>query len=227
MTAEGRLYEVDMRLRPSGNQGPVAVKFETFVAYHREQSWTWERMALMRARVLSGPRDLQSRIGDAIRTALTKNAAEPARLLADARAMREKLAAQFPARDIWDIKFAPGGLVDIEFIAQILQLIGARTHEDVLNQNTIVALGNLRDRDLIPEADAEALIDATRVEHGLTQVLRIAVDGPFKPDTATRGLKLLLARAGDAPEFSALQARLAESQSQVRAIFDRLIPPVA
>jgi glutamate-ammonia-ligase adenylyltransferase len=227
MTAEGRLYEVDMRLRPSGNQGPVAVKFETFVAYHREQSWTWERMALTRARVLSGPPDLQRRISNAIRTALTESATERAQLLADARTMREKLAAQFPGRDMWDIKFAPGGLVDIEFIAQILQLIGARGHEDVLDQNTILALGKLRDRDLIAGADAEALIDATRVEHGLTQVLRIAVDGPFKPDTATRGLKLLLARAGDAPDFSALQARLAETQSQVRAIFDRLINPLS
>jgi glutamate-ammonia-ligase adenylyltransferase len=227
MTAEGRLYDVDMRLRPSGNQGPVAVKFETFVAYHREQSWTWERMALTRARVLSGPADLQMRISDAIRAALTQGGAEPARLLTDARIMREKLAAQFPARDIWDIKFAPGGLVDIEFIAQILQLIAAHHYEDVLDQNTILALEKLRDRDLIADADAEALIDATRVEHGLTQVLRIAVDGPFKPDTATRGLKLLLARAGDAPDFSTLQARLAETQSQVRAIFDRLIPPAA
>jgi glutamate-ammonia-ligase adenylyltransferase len=166
---------------------------------------------------------LRARVADAIHAALTQSTSDPAQLLADARAMREKLAAQFPGRDIWDIKFAPGGLVDIEFIAQILQLIGAQAHADVLEQNTILALEKLRNCGLIVGADAEALIDATRVEHGLTQVLRIAVDGPFKPETATRGLKLLLSRAGDAPNFSALEARLAETQLQVRAIFDRLI----
>ncbi|HEY4265498.1 MAG TPA: bifunctional [glutamine synthetase] adenylyltransferase/[glutamine synthetase]-adenylyl-L-tyrosine phosphorylase [Micropepsaceae bacterium] len=223
MTAEGRLYEVDMRLRPSGNQGPVAVRFETFVAYHREQSWTWERMALTRARVLSGPADLQMRINDAIRMTLTHGVTDSTRLLADARTMREKLAAQFPARDIWDIKFAAGGLVDIEFIAQILQLTRAPSQPGVLDQNTIAALEKLAGHGLVGLADAEALIDATRMEHGLTQVLRIAVDGPFKPDTATRGLKLLLARAGDAPDFSALETRLAQTQSQVRAIFEKTL----
>jgi glutamate-ammonia-ligase adenylyltransferase len=224
MTAEGRLYEVDMRLRPSGNQGPVAVRFETFVAYHREQSWTWERMALTRARVLAGPAKLQARINNAVRTVLTQNAADPARLLKDARIMREKLAAQFPGRDIWDIKFAPGGLVDIEFVAQTLQLVAARGQQDVLDQNTIVALEKLANAGIIAPGDAETLIEATRIEHGLTQVLRIAVDGPFKPETATRGLKLLLARAGHAPDFTTLEARLAETQLRVRMIFDRLIP---
>src|SRR4029077_17272677 len=66
MTAEGRLYEVDMRLRPSGNQGPVAVRFDTFLEYHAEKAWTWERMALTRARVLSGPEGLRKKVEDAI-----------------------------------------------------------------------------------------------------------------------------------------------------------------
>jgi len=88
MTAEGRLYDVDMRLRPSGNQGPVAVKFDTFVEYHRTRSWTWERMALTRARVLSGAPGFRAQVETAIRSALTASGAEPAEILADARAMR-------------------------------------------------------------------------------------------------------------------------------------------
>ena len=227
MTAEGRLYDVDMRLRPSGNQGPVAVRFETFVEYHRQHSWTWERMALTRARVLSGPEALQARVGDAIRTALTQSPTDPVTMLSDARAMREKLAAQFPGREKWDLKFAPGGLVDIEFVAQILQLIGAQMCERVLDQNTIFALRRLADSKRIDAGDAQALIEAARIEHGLTHVLRIAVDGPFKTETATRGLKLLLARAGDTPDFAALEAHLTETQIQVRTIFDRLIPALA
>ena len=223
MTAEGRLYEVDMRLRPSGSQGPVAVALDRFVTYHREQSWTWERMALTRARVISGSPALRTAIEAAIRDALTRSL-DPVAILADARAMREKLALQFPGRDMWDIKFAAGGLVDIEFIAQTLLLWRAPANPGVLAQGTIAALENLQGSGLLAIADAEQLTAAARLEHGLTQVLRIALDGPFKPATATKGLKSLLARAGHATSFAALEAQLAETQTHVRAIFDRLIP---
>ncbi|HXJ00234.1 MAG TPA: hypothetical protein VNH44_03360, partial [Micropepsaceae bacterium] len=223
MTAEGRLYDVDMRLRPSGNQGPVAVSFDTFVDYHRERSWTWERMAFTRARVISGPDDLRTRIEDAIAAFLTRSA-DVAEIRRDARAMREKMAAQFPGRDIWDIKFAPGGLVDLEFIAQTLQLCHAHANPDVLAQNTIAALEKLQAAGVLVATDADRLIAAARLEHGVTQVLRIAVEGPFNSETATRGLKALLARAGAAPDFAALEAHLAETESEIRTIFNRLIP---
>lgn len=222
MTGEGRLYDVDMRLRPSGNQGPVAVRLDTFVDYQATKAWTWERMALTRARVLSGPEPLRLRVEAAIAAALTRPS-EPTTVLADARAMREKLAVQFPGREIWDTKFAPGGLVDIEFIAQVLQLCHAAVDPGVLDQNTIAALEKLSRAGAIDPADAEVLIAAARLEHGLTQVLRIALDGPLQPDVVTRGLKALLSRAGDAPDFSALEAQLTDTQAQVRAIFHRLI----
>lgn len=223
LTAEGRLYEVDMRLRPSGNQGPVAVKFDTFVEYHRSQAWTWERMALTRARVLSGPVQFRGRVEGAIRAALTRSA-DASVILEDARVMREKLFAQFPGRDVWDIKFAPGGLIDIEFIAQTLQLRHAAADPAMLDQNTMAALQKLARAGALEIADAETLIAAARLEHGLTQVLRITLEGAFKPDRATRGLKALLVRAGDAPDFAALEAQLAETETRVRTIFERLIP---
>jgi len=222
MTAEGRLYDVDMRLRPSGNQGPVAVRLDTFLEYHGSKSWTWERMALTRARVLSGPDALRQKVEHAICAALTRPV-DPATIMSDARTMREKLASQFPGRDIWDIKFAPGGLVDIEFIAQVLQLCHAAGHPGVLDQNTIAALEKLARAELLGVADAEVLITAARLEHGLTQVLRIALEGTLKPEQATRGLKALLARSGDAPTFSGLETLLTDTQQQVREIFTRLI----
>ena len=224
MTAEGWLYEVDMRLRPSGNQGPVAVAFDSFVTYHQEHSWTWERMALTRARVISAPPALRKDIELAIRDALTRPL-DPATILADARAMREKLAVQFPGHDIWDIKFAAGGLVDIEFIAQTLMLCHAadesRRARSEHHRGAAEAAGRRgRSRWRMPKS----LIAAARLEHGVTQVLRIALDGPFNPDMATKGLKTLLARAGHAPSFASLEAQLAETQTQVRAILNRLIP---
>jgi [glutamine synthetase] adenylyltransferase / [glutamine synthetase]-adenylyl-L-tyrosine phosphorylase len=224
-TAEGPLYEVDMRLRPSGNQGPVAVNLDSFVQYHGERSWTWERMALTRARVLSGPESLRVGVERAIRDVLTRSHDFSA-TIADARVMRDRLATQFPGRDIWDIKFAPGGLVDIEFIAQTLQLCHAASDSHVLDQNTIAALQRLAAKGTLAAADAETLVRAAKLEHAVTQVLRIALSGPFDAPSATRGLKGLLARAGDAPDFTALEAEVAEMERQVRAIFDRLLPAV-
>jgi len=223
-TAEGRLYDVDMRLRPSGNQGPVAVRLDSFAEYHRERSWTWERMALTRARVLSGGAPFRAEVERAIANVLTRPE-NPATIRADARAMRDKLVAQFPGYGIWDIKFVPGGLIDIEFIAQTLQLIHAPQEASVLDQNTIGALEKLARTHFLSASDAEALIAAARLEHGLTQVLRIAVDGPFDPQTASRGLKALLARDADAPDFPVLASQLEETEARVHAIFERLLPP--
>jgi len=94
-----------------------------------------------------------------------------------------------------------------------------------LDQNTISALTKLGDQGIIAYDDAQALIGAARLEHGLTHVLRIALDGPFKPEAATKGLKALLARAGDAPDFSTLEAHLTDAQGRARAIFEAVFAP--
>jgi len=215
-TAVGTLYDVDMRLRPTGNKGPVAVALRSFQRYHAEESWTWERMALTRARVISSPPELQAKVEAAIHSALTA-ASDPARIKADARDMREKLAAQFPGRNRWDLKFAPGGLVDIEFIAQTLELVTA-TRADVLDTNTIEALRKLKAAGALPAHQAAILIETASLEHALTQVLRIALEGTLEPADATRGLRTLLVRASGVEDFDALEARLADRQAAVRTI---------
>jgi glutamate-ammonia-ligase adenylyltransferase len=221
MTAEGRLYDVDMRLRPSGNQGPVAVRLKSFADYHATQSWTWEKMALTRARVLCGPPELRSEVESVITQTLIAPV-DTEKVLRDAREMREKIALQFPGKDRWDLKFAPGGLVDIEFVAQALQLCFA-AKADVLDQNTIAALEKLARVGALSKDDAATLIAAARFEHALTQVLRIALDGAFQPDAASEGLKALLVRAARAVDFPELEAHLAATQAQVRAVFNRIV----
>ncbi len=220
LTTEGRLYEVDMRLRPSGSQGPVAVSFGSFEEYHADKSWTWERMALTRARVLSGPAQLAAKVQDVIARTLT-TPKDCKVIQRDAFEMRGKIAAQFPGKEMWDLKFSPGGLVDLEFIAQSLQLCHA-PNADVLDQNTIVALEKLNQAGALTDEDTKILIDAARLQHALTQVLRIALEGPFKPETASAGLKELLVRAAKADDFSLLEARLSAVQRSVREIFERI-----
>ncbi|HEX4301580.1 MAG TPA: bifunctional [glutamine synthetase] adenylyltransferase/[glutamine synthetase]-adenylyl-L-tyrosine phosphorylase [Rhizomicrobium sp.] len=216
-TAAGGLYEVDMRLRPTGNKGPVAVSLASFARYHAEESWTWERMALTRARVIAAPQDFANEIEAVIRTTLTAKT-ERAKIVTDARDMRDKLAQQFPGKNRWDLKFAPGGLVDIEFVAQTLQLCTASAHPEALDTNTIASLRNLEAAGALSPADAQTLIAAADLEHALTQVLRIALDGTLDPAHATAGLKALLVRAANAKDIEDLETRLVAAQKSVREI---------
>jgi glutamate-ammonia-ligase adenylyltransferase len=221
LTAEGGLYEVDMRLRPTGNKGPVAVSLQSFKRYHESAAWTWERLALTRARAIAGDPMLCGEADKAIRETLIAPL-DRRKLFADAREMREKLAGQFPARNRWDLKFASGGLVDIEFVAQTLQLACARARPGVLDANTIGALAKLRSAGALDDADAEALIEAASLQQALTQTLRFAVEGTLDPLAATAGLKALLARAGRAANFTELELGLAHHQDRARAAFERL-----
>jgi glutamate-ammonia-ligase adenylyltransferase len=221
-TAAGTLYEVDMRLRPTGNKGPVAVSLKSFRDYHASESWTWEHMALTRARLVAGPVALQARVAGEIRNRLTQ-LREAGAIIADARDMRARMAETFPGRNSWDLKHAPGGLVDIEFIAQTLQLVHAPAMPDILDANTIAALEKLRDAGLLAVEDAQVLIASARLQHALTQVLRIALDPTPEIDEATPGLKALLARAALAGSFAEAQARLADMQMATRAVFNRLM----
>jgi len=222
LTGAGGLYEVDMRLRPSGNKGPAAVSLASFERYHAADAWTWERMALTRARVVCAPTSFAPRVEAAIRGALVAPS-DRGKIMTDAREMREKLAAQFPGRNRWDLKFAAGGLVDIEFVAQTLQLCTAPSRPDILDTNTVRALRNLVVAGALSAEHAQILIDTALMEHALTQVLRIALDGTLEPERATPGLKSLLVRAAGEPDFESLERQLAVSQHAVHGILDKLV----
>ncbi len=221
-TAEGSLYEVDMRLRPSGQKGPVATQLTSFEHYQENEAWTWEHMALTRARVISGPDDLRTRVEAAIRHALLRPR-DRTKLATDVRDMRERIAKEKGTEDIWELKQVRGGLVDIEFIAQFLQLAHAHTHPEVLDQNTIGALRKLAAAGLLSAPHADVLIPAAILVHNLTEVLRLCLDGPFDPAKAPDGLRELLTRAGDAPDFARLEAALRATLAEVAGLFDVIV----
>jgi glutamate-ammonia-ligase adenylyltransferase len=129
-TASGPLYDVDTRLRPSGTDGMLAVSLESFARYQSEQAWTWEHMALTRARPVFGSDGARSALQSVIDGTLRKPR-DPERLVADAVAMRAEMAAHKAPRGRFDIKLGPGGLVDLEFAVHTLQLkhrIGLHPH---------------------------------------------------------------------------------------------------
>ncbi len=221
-TAEGRLYEVDFRLRPSGNAGPLASHVDAFSAYQTKDAWAWEHMALTRARAIAGAPALTGRVAEFVATILQRRR-EPKKLAADVIAMRGLIEAEKGGEGVWDLKQAPGGLVDIEFIAQYLQLLHAERRPDLLRVETEAALAAAAAAKVLSAADASVLQPALKLYQSLNQVLRLCVDGIFRPAEAPRGLLDLLARAGELPDFARLEAHVAETQAAVRAAFTRIV----
>jgi [glutamine synthetase] adenylyltransferase / [glutamine synthetase]-adenylyl-L-tyrosine phosphorylase len=221
-TNYGALYQVDMRLRPTGRSGPVATTIERFRDYHEHEAWTWEHMALTRARVVSAAPQFAPKIERVIADVL-RRPREPAEVAADIVEMRAAIAAEKGEGDRWDLRYASGGLVDVEFIAQYLQLVHAAAHPDILDVSTAKALEKAARLGVLAPEDAEILRPAARLYHNLTQILRLCLVGKFDPANAGPGLLGLLARAADLPDFATLDAHLTETQKQVRASFLRIL----
>jgi len=173
-TAEGALYEVDMRLRPSGNAGPIATSLEAFRQYQHSEAWTWEHMALTRARALTGPQDLRDQIHAVIYDALTKPR-DVDKLLVDVSDMRARMDKERHTDIPWEIKNYRGGLVDIEFLSQFLQLKHGHEHPDILSPTTRVALDNIKAAGLMDSDTASKLIRALNLWQSLQGLLRLTV----------------------------------------------------
>ena len=225
-TAEGRLYEVDFRLRPSGNAGPLATRLSAFEAYQTRDAWTWEHMALTRARVIAASSQaFRERIEATIRDTLNRRR-DPDKLAADVASMRGRIEMEKRTTDIWSIKQVAGGLVDVEFIAQYLQLAHAADHPEILSQTTEVALGRIAEAGLLSPGDAEVLVPAIRLYHAMTQVQRLTIKEAFDPHAVPRGVLDLLVHAAAAPDFARLEDLLRETEAAVRRVFERLVGAV-
>lgn len=221
-TNYGVLYDIDMRLRPSGRSGPVATRLDAFAHYQEREAWTWEHMALTRARVISGPPDLADEIETIIRNVLTRPR-ERELIANDVLEMRQAIADEKGEADIWDLKYAAGGMIDIEFIAQFLQLVHAPAHPDILDKSTLQVLDKAARLGLLTQGDADVLRPATRLYQDLGQILRLCLSEKFRPETAGADLTSLLARAADEPDFSTLEARVKDTQAEVRRIFAKVL----
>lgn len=228
-TAEGQLYEVDMRLRPSGNAGPLAVSLEGFARYQTESAWTWEHMALTRARVVTGPKEFRQRLTRIICRVLT-TPRDPGKLLADVAAMRARIEQQHHTPDVWNVKYVRGGMIDVQFLAQYLALRHAPHRPEILDPNTVGALAWLGDSGFLEPATANDLIEAQKLYRRVQGFLRLTTEGPFVASAAPGALKAALARAvlqtGSAPgDFEEAEQRLKDAQVRVLAHFSRLVGP--
>jgi glutamate-ammonia-ligase adenylyltransferase len=221
-TNYGALYQVDMRLRPSGRAGPLATQIDGFVSYQENEAWTWEHMALTRARVVSASSGFRERVETVLRSVLCRPRDEKM-AAADVLEMRKAIAAEKGESDHWDLKYVAGGLVDVEFIAQYLQLVHAWRLPDIVDGSTARVIEKASRMGVLAAEDAEVLRAAVRLYLDLTQILRLCLPRQVEPWKAAPGVLALLARAADVPDFATLEPFLAEMQTKVRAIFLRIV----
>ena len=225
-TAEGTLYDVDFRLRPSGNAGPLATRIDAFERYQLEEAWTWEHMALTRARVVSSTGDLGLEAERVIAETLCRQR-DPQKVLADAADMRARLEQEKGSTDPWNLKRAPGGLVDLEFIAQTLRLVNDWREPAIRLRNTEAVLLSAATHDLLTPAHRDVLLPAIRLFGDLTQAQRLTLPVKASVVEAPRGVHDVLCRVASAPSLPQLEAELRERQAAVREAFIEIIGPVA
>jgi len=221
-TAEGPLYEVDMRLRPSGKKGPIASSLEAFHTYQRDQSWTWEQMALTRARPVSGPAPLQARVQEIIKETLVRR-----RTLGELQTqvvdMRDRIAREHPGESIWDVKYVRGGMIDIEFITQFLQLAYASEDASILSTQTPTALANAATIGRLERDRSKTLIGAFKDLQKVQNLLRVTLDTGFDPKQAPQALKQALAAAVEVVDFKDVEAKLHVHAEAVRNAFREIV----
>jgi glutamate-ammonia-ligase adenylyltransferase len=213
--AEGVLYKVDMRLRPSGRQGPVAVSLAAFTRYQAEEAWTWEHMALTRARVAAGPPDLSTRVAATIAETLARPR-DVARTLEDVRDMRRRLAEAnaAAAANPWEVKLGPGRMMDIELLGQAGALIRGLTAQ----RRPRAMLDRLARDSWIDKAEAARLVAQLDRLAALQQYGRLASDHTIDPAEGGPGLTRLALEATGAADLEALKALLAAEAEACAAI---------
>jgi [glutamine synthetase] adenylyltransferase / [glutamine synthetase]-adenylyl-L-tyrosine phosphorylase len=208
---EGRLYEVDMRLRPSGRQGPVATSLQSFTSYQESEAWTWEHLALTRARVLAGDPGLADEF-EAFRRDLLARKGKGAAVRADVAAMRERLQAAKPAQGSWEAKNGAGRMMDVELCAQMLCLLAGSPARGVERQIAAgAAVG-------VSQSDQTALLDAYRLLWRLQCSARLLTEGALEMADLGEGGRAFLLRETGEPDGQALTARLGAVTALAEAV---------
>src|SRR5271155_4597524 len=224
-TREGYAYKLDLRLRPSGNAGPLVTSLVGFREYHRQSSAVWERQALVRARVITGDRELGREV-EAARQEFVYGRGLTAAEVGEIAAMRHRMEMEIGAEDKTrlNIKQGHGGLVDVEFLAQMMALSHGQLYPELRVRNTMGLLEALDGLLLLSAADASVLEDDYRFLSRLENRLRIESDQPaWAIPTSVAGLRPLARRMGfeDADGSARMLAELGERRNRIRKIFER------
>ena len=222
LTREGRLYEVDTRLRPGGTDGPLAVNIAAFDAYFTNSAWTYEYMALTRARVVAtNSPEFAERVTHVISHHVLKPRDHEI-LLRDVLDMRGRIAKEFSRSNPWALKHVRGGMVDVDFIAQYLILKYASAHAILWHRDALNVFMAAERMQIIQPYIADALIQAKTFMSDLMSLLRLSAPGGVITDDAPTGLKRLLTEGMQQVDFDTLKQQLIAHEAQVRLAFEAM-----
>jgi glutamate-ammonia-ligase adenylyltransferase len=211
-TAEGGLYEVDMRLRPTGSKGPVSVRLEALDDYYATEAETWEFMALTRGRLVWASDEAFGARVEATLEAALRRPRPGVDVARDVRAMRDLMDRERRPKGFWDLKLSAGAQVDAEFVAQYRQLCAAAAGEP-LTVSTLEAL-----------KDDPILADSWRTHQQLGQLMACAFEDKGDPDAEPAGFQQRLAATVGVADFDTLKARLIDLRLRARRAFEAALP---
>jgi glutamate-ammonia-ligase adenylyltransferase len=232
-TREGYVYKIDTRLRPSGNAGPLVTSLDSFKEYHRAEAQTWERQALTKARVALGEESLREGIEEVIRhTVYGTGADDAARQEIHRLRMRMETEIARESAGSYNIKTGRGGMVDVEFVVQYLQLKHGREFPDIRSANTLTALKAMRGCAVLSAEDASALLDAYTFLRRLENRLRIVHDYSLNDlGGPVEYLNKLARRLGYDPKLRNPGAALMDDYEKrtgiVRGVYERILGTTA
>ncbi|MDC0074826.1 bifunctional [glutamine synthetase] adenylyltransferase/[glutamine synthetase]-adenylyl-L-tyrosine phosphorylase [Alphaproteobacteria bacterium] len=211
MTAEGKLYEIDMRLRPSGQSGPIATSLESFLLYQEQAAWTWEKMALTKARTICGDKFLLKKLDISISEILSKSYSKK-EILNDILDIRKKINNEKNINSVWNIKYINGGIMDCEFIAQYFKLIYGSAHNEILTPNTLKTFDLLEKININEKSLLKKLIKNYLFLYKLNSIIDLCIDRMDKPNF-TKDLKKRLLHDSKTHNFEELLRNLKDVQS--------------
>lgn len=221
-TAAGTLYEVDMRLRPSGHSGPLATSFSSFAKYQAESAWTWEHLALTKAKVTAGEPTLSRQLDELIDEVICRPR-DVAQTLADVRDMRERLHKEKPAKSPLDVKNGPGGLMDMEFMAQSLMLLFGHAHREYLHRDSALALLNAADDGLIDKAVIAPCAEAYETMQSLLHLTRLTTASAGEEGAMPAALEAYVSAAFNQPDLSSLSDFINDERKKIEAAFEPVL----
>ncbi|WND02274.1 bifunctional [glutamine synthetase] adenylyltransferase/[glutamine synthetase]-adenylyl-L-tyrosine phosphorylase [Temperatibacter marinus] len=219
LTPEGRLFEVDTRLRPSGSKGPLVVTLKTFQDYYTDAAWTWEHMALTRARLIYAPKGMKSPLLSTIYGTLSTHR-DPEKLRNAVQKMRAMLFKEFGSENIWNIKHSRGGLVDLEFIVQYLVLKNGHQNTEIFIPEIHLALKELLRKELLSEKHYEILNHAHWLQQTLQSIVRLSMDiHPKSGEEIPHAMREILCKLCQVDRFEDVESTLLTTQKSLHSVY--------
>lgn len=223
LSRDGNLYNVDTRLRPMGEKGPLAAAIETYEKYYNEAAWNWEMMALTKARVILSEEKLRKKLEAIISKNLTREF-DKQTLITDIAKMREKIAESHDDKNIWDVKYARGGIFDMEFIFAYYLLTEGHKHSDILTVNfedkNIASV--LHSKKILSSTAADDLSTSFKFLRNVQSAIRLTTQGSFKESEASENQKQMMTNSLGATKFEELKNKLISTENLVQKYYKEI-----